>query len=343
MRNLRYFAGFWLVTAFGILVSPIVGWLFDHTLRGALSALFLTLVLGVLEASLSVDNAVVNATVLRAMNALWRRRFLTWGMLIAVFGMRVLFPLLLVSALGGISPWQALILAAREPSEYARLMAGSHSALAGFGATFLLLVSLRFFLDVYKEIHWLVPIERPLIRLGRLKAAEYAVALPVIGVAAWFLPDPRPFLLAAEAGALTFLAMHLLSHWAKSSGARGIKAARAGFALFLYLEVLDASFSLDGVVGAFALTNNLFIIALGLGIGAMFVRSLTIWLVDRGALEELRYLEHGAFYAIGALAVVMLVDVFTAVPEVLTGVIGAVIITGSVLASLRERRPSRGG
>jgi hypothetical protein len=113
---------------------------------------------------------------------------------------------------------------------------------------------------------------------------------------------------------------------------------RASAASFLYLEVLDASFSFDGVIGAFALTNNLFIIAIGLGIGAMFVRSLTVMLVEKGTLASYRYLEHGAFYAIGALALLMLVGTAVEVPDALTGLIGAVFIGLSLWQSIRYNR-----
>lgn len=96
-------------------------------------------------------------------------------------------------------------------------------------------------------------------------------------------------------------------------------AAKGGFGAFLYLEVLDASFSFDGVIGAFALTQNLFIIAIGLGIGAMYVRSMTVMLVEKGTLSEYRYLEHGAFYAILILSVVMYFQTLMHIPEVITG------------------------
>lgn len=321
-KQLKHFSGFFFACAAVLIASPLVGYAFHRTLRGALEAVFLTAVLGVLEASLSVDNAVVNATVLRGMAPAWRKRFLTWGILIAVFGMRIVFPLVLVSALGRIDPWTALVLAVEKPQDYAHIMLQSRVALAGFGATFLLLVSLHFFVG----------------RL-RVRVAEYLITAPVILITARFLGEPSRFLTASLIGALTFLAMTLLGRFAKLSGPK----AQTGLALFVYLEVLDASFSLDGVVGAFAMTGNLFIIALGLGIGAMFVRSLTIWLVDRGALEELRYLEHGAFYAIGALALIMLVDLFIGVPEAVTGLIGASIIAGSVISSLRVRGREKNG
>ncbi|CAM5505348.1 hypothetical protein SALBM135S_04575 [Streptomyces alboniger] len=88
-----------------------------------------------------------------------------------------------------------------------------------------------------------------------------------------------------------------------------VMAGKAAFFMFLYLEVLDASFSFDGVIGAFAVTNDIVLMALGLGIGAMYVRSLTVYLVRQGTLDDYVYLEHGAHYAIGALAVILLVTI----------------------------------
>ena len=89
--------------------------------------------------------------------------------------------------------------------------------------------------------------------------------------------------------------------------------------MFLYLEVLDASFSFDGVIGAFAITNDIVLMALGLGIGAMYVRSLTVYLVRQGTLDDYVYLEHGAHYAIGALAVILLVTIQYEINEIITG------------------------
>ena len=97
--------------------------------------------------------------------------------------------------------------------------------------------------------------------------------------------------------------------------------------------MLDASFSFDGVIGAFALSNNLFVIAIGLGIGAMFVRSLTIMLVEQGTLTEYRYLEHGAFYAIIALGVIMFLKTVMPFPEAVTGLVGAAFI-GPVVSAV---------
>jgi hypothetical protein len=117
---------------------------------------------------------------------------------------------------------------------------------------------------------------------------------------------------------------------------------KAAFFLFLYLEVLDASFSFDGVVGAFAITSDPIIIAIGLGVGAMFIRSLTVFLVRKGTLSEYEYLEHGALWAIGALAVILLITIEYEVPEVVTGLIGVAFIGAAFISSLVRNRRSAG-
>ena len=102
--------------------------------------------------------------------------------------------------------------------------------------------------------------------------------------------------------------------------------------------MLDASFSFDGVIGAFAITSDVVIIMLGLAIGAMFVRSMTIYLVEKGTLDEFIYLEHGAHYAIGALAIIMLMSMHFHIPELVTGLIGVAFIGWSLWASIVHRR-----
>jgi len=102
--------------------------------------------------------------------------------------------------------------------------------------------------------------------------------------------------------------------------------------------VLDASFSFDGVIGAFAITNDVVIIMLGLAIGAMFVRSMTVFLVYKGTLQEFVYLEHGAHYAIGILALIMFASVHYHIPEWFTGLSGLAFILVSLWSSIRYRR-----
>jgi hypothetical protein len=118
-------------------------------------------------------------------------------------------------------------------------------------------------------------------------------------------------------------------------------AGRAAFFLFLYLEALDASFSFDGVIGAFAITQDIFIIATGLGVGAMYIRSITVYLVRKGTLSDYVYLEHGAHWAIGALAVILLVTIKHEVPEVVTGLVGVGFIGAAFISSLIRNRGLR--
>ena len=112
----------------------------------------------------------------------------------------------------------------------------------------------------------------------------------------------------------------------------------SGLGMFLYLEVLDASFSFDGVVGAFAISNQLYIIMIGLGVGAFFVRGITLYLVEKETLEQYIFLEHGAFYALGVLALFMLLDSFFHFPEWMTALTGAAILGISILWSIYHDR-----
>src|SRR5512137_1478502 len=153
--DLRYFTASIVVTVLGLAAGAAFGWYSRHTGEGVAGTVFIVAVLSVLEVSLSVDNAVVNASVLRHMTPIWRHRFLTWGIAIAVFGMRVVFPLLVVSIVAGIGPFAALRLAALEPREYARIMGEAHVALGAFGGAFLGMVCLRYFFDAEKDVHWI--------------------------------------------------------------------------------------------------------------------------------------------------------------------------------------------
>lgn len=337
---LRYYSWALIITVLGLFLGAWIGWSAEGTLRGALSVLFICAVLSVLEISLSFDNAIVNAKILKDMNAVWRRRFLTWGILIAVFGMRIVFPLVIVAIAASLDPWSALQLAIRQPQEYARILTEAHVGIAAFGGTFLFMVGLSYFFDTEKEVHWIRSLERRLSRVAVVQGAEVFIVLLTLVLFSRALPveEGATFLQAGIWGLLTYLAVGALGDIMDATQAQMDVVHKAGAASFLYLEVLDASFSFDGVIGAFALSNNLFVIAIGLGIGAMYVRSMTIMLVDRGTLGAYRYLEHGAFYAILALALIMYLQTLAHIPEVLTGLIGATLIGLSLWSSLRWKR-----
>jgi uncharacterized protein len=352
---LRTFGGSFVVAAVGLALGFIYG--------GA-TGLAITAILAVLEVSLSFDNAVVNATILERMSAFWQKIFLTIGVAIAVFGMRLVFPLLIVGITAKLNPVEAVRLALEkgDPDKkgtYGYLLHEAHPAIAAFGGIFLLMIFFAFIFEE-REITWLTWLERPLARIGKLDQLGVVLALIALAVAAYTLAPAHKVstvLVSGVLGMATYLVVNGLGEFfdegSEDSGAdedaapvgpSGRRVAvqavgKAAFFLFLYLEVLDASFSFDGVVGAFAITSDPIIIAIGLGIGAMFIRSLTVFLVRKGTLSEYVYLEHGAFWAIGALAVLLLITIEYEVPEVVTGLIGVGLILAAFASSLiRNKR-----
>lgn len=296
--------------------------------------------LAVLEISLSFDNAIVNANKLKDMSPVWQRRFLTWGILIAVFGMRIVFPLLIVAVAAHIGPISAIMLAATQPLEYARLIGEAHLTTSAFGGTFLMMVGLSYFIDDAKEVHWIGGIENQLRKCASIRGLQIALVLVLVLAFASALPPSKTtaFLVAALCGLLTFTAVETVGHLLDRSQEAQDATRIGGFGAFMYLEVLDASFSFDGVIGAFALTHNLFLIAIGLGIGAMYVRSMTIMLVERGTLAQFRYLEHGAFYSIIVLSVIMFAQSLFHIPELVTGSLGAAFIGLALYSSIRHNQ-----
>ncbi len=343
---MKVFKSSLIFTFLALIAAFFVGY-YDTTsvepaLQMGLKALFIAFVLTVLEISLSFDNAVVNASVLQRMDAVWQRRFLTWGILIAVFGMRLVFPLAIVAVIAGIGPIEALQLSIFDPKKYAEIMLSTYHMVSAFGGAFLLLVCLRYFFDESKETHWFSPLERVLSKLGKMQAIELGMVIVLFIFLSKLLPAAQQseYLFSALWGIVTFVIVDglaaLFEHKDESNPNVTKAVATSGLGLFLYLEVLDASFSFDGVVGAFAITQNLFIIMLGLGAGAFFVRSMTIYLVEEKALHQFKFLEHGAFYAIGALGMIMIISPFYHISEWVTGFVGVIILGFSIWSSRRH-------
>ena len=327
----------------GVVLLVLAGWWgYAHSgLPGLLQALWIAAVLGVLEVSLSFDNAVVNASVLRHWNAFWRKLFLTAGILVAVFGMRLLFPLLIVAAATGLGLLDVWSMAINTPEEYSRHLIGHHTEVASFGGAFLLLVFLNFLFDDEKELHWMGWIEE---KSGKYGTGGLAVLLSLCAVFGCMSLVPEARKLAVVLSGMVGVVVYVGVDWVSSllgeeDQAPGIGkvVSQGSIGGFLYLEVLDASFSFDGVIGAFAITSDVVIIMLGLAIGAMFVRSLTVFLVHKGTLEEFVYLEHGAHYAIGILALIMFASVKLEIPEWFTGLSGVVFIVVSLWSSIRYK------
>ncbi|MBP6138911.1 MAG: DUF475 domain-containing protein [Brachymonas sp.] len=273
-------------------------------------------VLGVLETSVSLDNAVVNAKYLEKMNEPSRHWFLTWGMVIAVFGMRLVLPIAIVSIAAWIDPISAIRIALFEPEKYQHTMESVHTEVMGFGAGFLLMVTLEYFLNGEKENHWIPGLEQAAAFIGKFPFIQLLIGLPVCMAISRFAPHHQQGLLYSSVGGLLcFYAVHGLKELLESLEAQ--KAAQMlgnanGLMIgsLVFLEVLDASFSFDGVIAAFAITNQFLVVAAGLCIGAMFVRSLTVFLVEKGTMSELKYLENGAFFGIAWLVCTMFLSAY---------------------------------
>ena len=225
-----------------------------------------------------------------------------------------------------------------DPKAYGNLLEGVQGAITAFGGIFLLMVSLKYFFDQGKSIHWIASIEQHFVKWGRMEALEIAIAIAVLIILSFMSSfDQASILVAGFVGLLLFIIMEGVGG---SLSPESGPVVAGGLTLFIYLNILDSAFSLDGVVGAFALSNNLLIIVTGLGIGAYFVRALSLYMVSQKTLTHLVYLEQGAHWAILGLALAMLANLVIHVPEVVTGLVGLVCVSFAYRASIHESRRS---
>jgi hypothetical protein len=320
---MRYFYSSFVIMALGLVAAYYLG---------GLAAIYITFLLIVLEISLSFDNAVVNAKVLETMDPVWQKRFIVFGIPIAVFGMRLVFPLAIVSIVTGMGLIETLQVAMNQPAEYEKVLKATESTIFAFGGAFLLMVFLDFFFGDH-DVKWVTFVEgsKAMEKFSGVANIELITAI-MVGIGLGHITQDFGVVLAFMYGVLLHSLLGMLDHFLSSD------TVKSGIAGFIYLEVLDASFSFDGVIGAFALTSNIFIIMIGLGVGAMFVRSITLYFVEHKTLSEFRYLEHGAHYAIGILAIIMLMKITTHISEMVTGTIGIGLILIAFLHSLWENK-----
>lgn len=320
---MRYFYSSFAIMAVGLIAAFYLG---------GLAAIYITFLLIVLEVSLSFDNAVVNAKVLETMDPVWQKRFIFFGLPIAVFGMRLVFPLAIVAIVTGMGMLETLQVAMDEPARYEGILKSTESTIFAFGGAFLLMVFLDFFFGDH-DVKWVTFVEgsKTMETFSGIANIELITAI-MVGIGLGHITQDFGVVLAFMYGILLHSLLGMLDHFLSSD------TVKSGVAGFVYLEVLDASFSFDGVIGAFALTSNIFVIMIGLGVGAMFVRSLTLYFVEHKTLSQYRYLEHGAHYAIGILAFIMLMKITTHVSEIVTGTIGIGLIAIAFAHSLWENR-----
>lgn len=317
--------------------------------EAGLAALFLALVLVALEITFSVDNAVVNTRILEKMSPGWQQAFLTVGIVIAVFGVRVILPLFIVAAASGLGVSTVVDLALNNPDEYGHHLEEAHPIISAFGGTFLFMIFLDFFFQKRKT-KWLVHVETVLEKAGKLESLSVILALTALLTITATLDDhvQQQALISGVIGLVTYLVINSFdtllerANIGKNLQAQTQATFKAGLIGFIYLNIIDASFSLDGVIGAFAITTQVLLIAVGLGIGALYVRVITIHMLQHGVLNKYRFMEHGAHYAIGILAALMLASLKVDVPEVVAGLTGLLFVGTAVVHSYlvlkREQR-----
>jgi len=323
-----------------------------------LAELQIVAVLAVFEVVLSFDNAIVNAKVLRRLDEDWQRYFLTVGIFVAVIGMRLIVPLATVSIGGHVNPVRAAVMAVADPREYAMYVQRAHLAVIVFGGIYLLQIILSFFLNADAEGNatWLKPLEWPLGWLGmRVNPRLLVPACSLATVGLLTLRWPGHLTAVLVSGVSSVMLHQLVSelsarfeqHAEEAETAEDTSEQQAQrtlgridwvmLSLFLYLELQDATFSFDSVFGGFAFTLVVPLIMLGSGIGALYVRAMTIHIAQRGVLDEFQYLANGAYWAIGVLPFAMWFEW----PEYVPAVTSTSLIAAALLHSLYANR--RGG
>ncbi len=328
---------FWLSGLLTVLLGAAVVY------YGSFADLWLYVILVILEVTFSFDNAVINSRILARMSPLWQTLFLTIGIFIAVFVIRFALPIIIVMLASGTGFGHVIDMSLNHPEEYSHMLHKAAPVIEAFGGAFLLMIGINYFMNRKKDIHWLGWVEARLARAGRWRWLKLLVmmALALILYLTVSADYRTTVLIAALAGTALHIGLEAMGHFFEQRQAADAThlVGWAAFASFLYLEVLDASFSFDGVIGAFAITTSVLLIIAGLGAGAVWVRSLTIYLLRSGTLSKYKYLEHGAHWAILALGTIMIIKLYQVEPpEWLVGSIGIVFITTAVVSSILEKR-----
>lgn len=307
-----------------------------------LSIILTILGLCLFETISSIDNAVINASVLRTMSKRARRWFLLWGLLFAVFMIRGLLPWLIVwgtnPSLGPIGAFTASF--SNDPRVIEAVESSAPILLMG-GGIFLVFLFLHWlFLE---EKHYGLPTERFFYEKG---VWFYAIVSILLSVIVWYGIQVDPLIaFGAVVGSTAFFITHgfkqnaeyaekrLLHKGPKSSGISDISK-------IMYLEVIDATFSIDGVLGAFAFTLSVPLILIGNGLGAFVVREITIRNVE--TVKKYKYLKNGAMYSVLFLGIIMIADGFTKhIPQWVSPVITFVVIGFFVWKSVKELKNTK--
>ncbi|PWR74880.1 DUF475 domain-containing protein [Methanospirillum stamsii] len=280
----------------------------------------------------SIDNAIINAEVLGTMQPKYRRWFLLWGILFAVFLVRGLLPLLLVwLSTPGLTPWEAFTAMFSENPDIKEAIETSSPILLIGGGTFL----------IFLFFHWLFLEEKHFgLRGERFFYSKgvwfYAVASILLMAIVWFAIERNPMMaFGAVVGSTAFFIVHGFRQNAELAEQKLMGGDLSDISKIMYLEVIDATFSIDGVLGAFAFTMCVPLILVGNALGAIAVRQITVSNIDR--IKKYRFLKNGAMYSILCLGIIMLIDSFGFhIPEFVSPVITFGVVGLFFLKSMRD-------
>lgn len=299
-----------------------------------LSMILIVLGLVLFETVSSIDNAVINAQVLSTMSDRAKKWFLTWGLIIAVFALRGLLPFAIIwavnPALGPVGVFTAAFSA--DPAVKESVEKSAPILLIG-GGTFLLFL---FFHWIFLEPkHFGLRGERFIYSQG---VWFYAVVSILLAAITWFSLQKDPMMaFAAVIGSTAFFITHGFKENAEKAEQELLKAdsGKSDLSKIFYLEAIDATFSIDGVLGAFAFTLSIPLILIGNGIGAFVVREATIKGIN--TIKKYIYLKNGAMYSVFFLGLIMLVDSFGLhIPHAVTPLVTITIISYFFIKSRRE-------
>ena len=300
------------------------------------SIILIVLGLILFETVSSIDNAVINAQVLSTMSERARRWFLLWGLLIAVFLLRGLLPFAIVWITNpSLGPVGVVTAAFSSDPRIQEAVAISAPILLIGGGTFL----------IFLFFHWLFLEPKKFGLRGErfiqsLGVWFYAIVSIILAAIVWFALAVNPFMaFGAVVGSTAFFITHGFKENAQQAERSLLtkSQARSDLSKILYLEVIDATFSIDGVVGAFAFTLFVPLILLGNGIGAFVVREITIHSIEK--IQKYVYLKNGAMYSVFFLGVIMILNSFGfRIPEWLTPIVTAVVVGYFFIKSRSELR-----
>jgi hypothetical protein len=280
----------------------------------------------------SIDNAIINAEVLGTMQPKYRRWFLLWGILFAVFLVRGLLPLLLVwFSTPELTLWEAFTAMFSDNPDIKEAIETSSPILLIGGGTFL--IFLFFHWLFLEEKHFGLPGERYFFSKG---VWFYAVVSILLMAIVWFAIEKNAMMaFGAVVGSTAFFIVHGFRQNAELQEQKLINGDMSDISKILYLEVIDATFSIDGVLGAFAFTMSVPLILIGNALGAIAVRQITVGNIDR--IKKYRFLKNGAMYSILCLGIIMLIDSFGFhIPEFVSPVITFTVVGLFYMKSVRE-------